>query len=240
MNDHDDTGMHEPFGPEYVRPPKADCPDCPCCTAALCQTGRTSVLQCRGHVAQEELRATVANCPCSAESSTGTLAWRVMQVRAVSLATEKPLLPHLEIVLSAVAHGQASPERAVEIGVLAARNLVKVADSGEELTEYGRRYLEARAESRQATAVQVIDVDVETRLARVMLAERRTERLVTVPMDQLANRHTALKPGELPGSVLFAQANCAADRDEDVVLTQVRNPLLPGNFAGSRASEGGQ
>ncbi|MFJ8385541.1 hypothetical protein ACIQ9Q_13715 [Streptomyces sp. NPDC094438] len=32
----DDYPFHEPFGPEYVRPRSADCPNCPCHTQGVC------------------------------------------------------------------------------------------------------------------------------------------------------------------------------------------------------------
>ena len=41
--------MTETFGPEYVKPAPRECPDCPCCSLALCEKGRTSLQECRGH-----------------------------------------------------------------------------------------------------------------------------------------------------------------------------------------------
>ncbi|MEW2568417.1 hypothetical protein [Streptomyces sp. NPDC047070] len=221
MNFHDGA---EPFGPEYVRPANADCPDCPCCTNALCVKGRASLWRCAGHVGDESLKQTVAGCPCSAETTRGTLAWRALRVRAVTLATEKPLPAPLEVKLSAIAHGQfltVSPD----VTHLIARGLV--VSGGTELTEYGRQYLWARTEVRTPTMIRVVDVDASSRTARVFLSGRAVHRPVTVPMDQLANGHTGLTSAQLPGAALHAYANCQAVHCDDVVLTRVTNPLLP-------------
>jgi hypothetical protein len=34
---YDEGDFHEPWGPEYVHPAPASCPNCLCCTARLCQ-----------------------------------------------------------------------------------------------------------------------------------------------------------------------------------------------------------
>ncbi len=242
MNDHYDDASAERFGPEYVRPANADCPNCLCCTAALCERGRASFLMCTGHV-DDAHRAVVALCPCSSQSATGSLAWQAMRIRAVTLATEKPLTAPLERMMSAGAHGQALDDED-SVRQLIARGLIAEDTSG--LTEYGRLYLAARTEPRQVTTVLIVDVDERTRTARVAVTGRPADRPVTVPMDQLANGHTKLLARELPGVVLHAQANCAAERDEDVVLTQVRNPRArfgadsaAAAFAAGRRAAGG-
>lgn len=225
MND-DDAGMVESFGPTYVRPTPPVCANCTCCTGELCALGRASTRQCVGHVRDEE-RAAVTDCPCSSETAHGSLAWRAVRVRAVTAATEKPVPAPLEALLRAVADGVVVSDPGDGLRVLAARRYLDLPETGPRLTEFGRLYLAARREARQATPVIVQDVDVRTRTARVVVVGRRTDRTVTVPMDQLANRHTALTPAQLPGAVLHAHANCAAVLDDDVVLTQVRNPRLP-------------
>lgn len=227
MNDYDDAGMVEPFGPEYVRPTSPVCANCTCCTGELCVLGRANTRQCAGHVRDED-RARVTGCPCSSEAAHGSLAWRAVRVRAVTAATEKPLPSPLETLLLAVADGETLNFPGDGLRVLAARRYLDLPEgSGPRLTEFGRLYLAARREARQTTPLIVQDVDVRTRTARVVVVGRRTDRTVTVPMDQLANRHTALTPAQLPGAVLHAHANCAAVLDDDVVLTQVRNPRLP-------------
>lgn len=238
---HDD--VFDSFGPEYVRPQNPDCPDCLCCTAALCERGRASVQRCAGHV-DDGHRSTVAGCPCSAESTHGSLAWRMLRIRAVTAATEGPLPVALEAALRGVEHGTVVADGD---GVLAAWGMVEGQEDGVRLTEYGRLFLVARTESRQSTAVLVHDVDVRARTARVVVVGRATGRALTVPMDQLANDHTGLTPQELPGVMLHAYANCGAVRDDDVVLTRVSNPRLPatrsvaGEFrAGVRAARDGQ
>lgn len=238
MNDYDDAGMVESFGPEYVRPASPACVNCACCTAGLCEQGRASVLRCVQYV-QDEFRAAVAHCPCSSETARGSLAWRAVRVRAVTVATEKPLPSPLETLLLAVADGETLNVPGAGLHVLAARGFLDLPESGPRLTEFGRLYLAARREARQATPVIVQDVDVRARTARVVVVGRRTDRTVTVPMDQLANGHTGLTAAQLPGAMLHAHANCAAVLDDDVVLTQVRNPRLPAApFGPARFSAG--
>jgi hypothetical protein len=224
MNDNDEVGMVEPFGPVYVRPGVSPCANCGCCTAALCERGRASVSACAGNAADED-RATVVNCPCSSETAHGSLAWRAVRIRAVTAATERPLPDPLGALLAAVAAGDvvSDPEG---LRILQARRYVD-ASGPVRVTEFGRLYLAARREVRQATPVIVHDVDVRARTARVVVVGRRVDRLVTVPMDSLANRHTGLTPSDLPGVTLYAQANTTAVFDDDVVLTQVRNPARP-------------
>lgn len=232
---HDD-GTFDFFGPEYVRPPNPDCPDCSCCTAALCERGRVSVRECAGHV-DDEHRSVVTGCPCSSESARGSLAWRVLRIRAVTAATEEPLPVPLEVALRGVEHGTRIAQlRGGDsvVGHLVARGMVDAdAEGSTRLTEYGRLYLAARTESRQSTAVLVHDVNVRARTARVVVVGRTTGRVLTVPMDQLANEHTGLTPEELSGAVLNAYANCSATHDDDVVLTRVSNPRRPATQFGA-------
>jgi hypothetical protein len=241
MTDYDDAGMVEPFGPDYVRPAPAACSNCTCCTRALCELGRATTSACAGKVGDQD-RALVAGCPCSSETAHGSLAWRAVRVRAVTAATERPLPEPLETFLKAAAAGEevSDPEG---LRILQARRYLDAGPAGPRLTEFGRLYLLARTEARQATPVIVHDVDVRARTARVVIVGRTADRLVTVPMDILANGHTGLAPAQLPGSTLHAHANCAAVHDDDVVLTQIRNPALPvGSYrralfsAGARAA----
>lgn len=226
MSDNDDAGMVEPFGPEWVRPAAAPCANCGCCLASLCELGRATTAACAGCVGDED-RSTVAGCPCSSETAHGSLAWRAVRIRAVTAATERPLPDPLGALLRAVAAGEAVTDWE-GIRTLQARRYV----DGDGLarprvTEFGRLYLAALSMARQATPIIVHDVDVRARTARVVVVERTADRLVTVPMDILANGHTMLRPEQLPGATLHAHANCAAVHDDDVVLTQVRNPALP-------------
>uniref|UniRef100_UPI003F49B3D6 hypothetical protein n=1 Tax=Nonomuraea sp. CA-251285 TaxID=3240002 RepID=UPI003F49B3D6 len=56
----------EPFGPIYERPANPDCPDCDCCTAVLCERGRSSLWGCLlADNTDPELRKRLAECPCS-------------------------------------------------------------------------------------------------------------------------------------------------------------------------------
>lgn len=226
MNDYDDdAGMVEPFGPDWVRPAATPCANCTCCTAALCEQGRASTSACAGSVGDAD-REIVAGCPCSSETAHGSLAWRAVRIRAVTAATERPLLAPLEALVRAVAAGQvvSDPEG---LRIVQARRYVDEGPAGLRVTEFGRLYLAARGEARQATPIIVHDVNRRARTARVVVVGRTADRLVTVPMDILANGHTQLRPEQLPGATLHAHANTTAVHDDDVVLTQVRNPLLP-------------
>ncbi|MEV6738611.1 hypothetical protein AB0N14_17450 [Streptomyces sp. NPDC051104] len=225
---YDEEGpFHEPFGPEYVRPKQADCPNCPCCSAALCERGRADVTGCTNHTS-DETRATVAGCPCSAESTHGAMAWHMARIRAVTAAKTKPLLPAAETLLREIATEQPvnDPDGTL-LPQLTVRRYVELGENGPRLTAFGRLYLDARVEQWAATAVTVVDVDKKARLARVVLARRVADSTVSVPMYQLANSGTGLGVDELPGVTLHAYANTAAARDEDVVLFGISNPRVP-------------
>lgn len=62
MGDYD---FHEPFGPVYVAPTGGDCPDCECCTKALCDHSRRQespfMRDCQMHSGNPGL---VRGCPC--------------------------------------------------------------------------------------------------------------------------------------------------------------------------------
>ncbi|MEU4576080.1 hypothetical protein [Nonomuraea sp. NPDC023979] len=61
-----DHAYSEPFGPLYERPANPVCPNCDCCTAVLCEQGRTSVWGCLiAHDTDPELRKRLGECPCS-------------------------------------------------------------------------------------------------------------------------------------------------------------------------------
>lgn len=61
----DDFPFHDPLGPAYVRPIPASCPDCGCCTRALCEKGRANPPGCVGSTnAPDQIRRKVAECPC--------------------------------------------------------------------------------------------------------------------------------------------------------------------------------
>lgn len=238
MNNYNDGGMAEPFGPTYVRPDLA-CANCTCCTAELCELGRASTRSCVGHVRSEH-RMNVTDCPCSSETARGSLAWRALKIRAVATATEKPLPEMLETILQAVADGTRVIDTGAGLRVLAARRYLDLPPSGPRLTHFGRMYVAARREPRQATPILVHSVDMRARTAQVVVMGRAADRLVTVPLDILANKRTGLTPAQLPGATLHAYANCAAVLDDDVVLTQVQNLRAAARFsAGVRAARQG-
>ena len=63
---YDEPQFHEPFGPLYERPANPDCPNCDCCTAVLCEQGRSNVWGCLlAHDTDPDLRKRLADCPCS-------------------------------------------------------------------------------------------------------------------------------------------------------------------------------
>ncbi|MFD0209194.1 hypothetical protein ACFVH9_08650 [Streptomyces hirsutus] len=225
---YDDEGpFHEPFGPEYVRPANADCPDCDCCTAVLCATGRASVLGCVGHAGDEAVER-VRGCPCSAESTKGTLAWRAGMIRAVTFATEKPLREALEQLLFRIADGEGCGSLADLLPKLTVRRYVRVRpDGAPELTDFGRAYVGARRGARRIMSVVTVRfVDREARTVQVLIPSFSSDQLVTAPMDQLVNSRTGLTVDTAGSVTLHADVNVDAREADDVVLTKVRNPHL--------------
>ncbi|MBA0053493.1 hypothetical protein E0L36_22215 [Streptomyces sp. AJS327] len=208
--------MDEPFGPEYVRPPQKDCPDCACCTVDLCERGRTSLLECVGLTAAEH-KDTVYGCPCSAATTRHTAAWRAGQVRVTRLARELPIGLEAEALLSALASGQ-DIDASDLFAQLKVRGLATLTvDLRPVITDLGRTYLAARDDDRATAGVRVVDVDKKARTARVEVAAWRPEEPVTVLLDQVTS-DTGRSADELP-EWLAAEANCHAPDADRLVLT---------------------
>jgi hypothetical protein len=222
-----DGPTHEPFGPVYVRPANPDCPDCACCTAALCAMGAASVMECSGHVDDAEAIAQVTNCPCSAESTRGTLSWRAAMVRATTFATEKPLREELELLLRLVADGEELGGRVELLPKVVVRRYVRWAPGRKaELTDFGRAYLDARQGPRVESLVAVQSVDEAARTVQALIPAYSADQPVTVPMDILANSRTQVGPAGLTEVTLYAEVNPGARDADAVVLTKVRNPAV--------------
>lgn len=230
--------MSETFGPELVRPAQKECPACGCCSAQLCERGRDSVMECVGLTPTVD-RHVVQGCPCSGEMTRGTAAWRAGRIRSTLQALVMPLAPEVERELRVVASGLAAGSAyGLAPQLLACRY---IADGGERpvVTELGRAYLAARDEPRTTTAVHVELVDVRARTARVIVVGWSLDEAVTVLMDQLTAA-TGLRPAELPGRFLEAEANCETAAADDVVLSAVRMaPALVQSW-GSPWQGGGQ
>ncbi|MER6976011.1 hypothetical protein [Streptomyces carpinensis] len=222
---YDEGPEHEPFGPEYVRPKQADCPNCPCCTEALCKRGRTNVIGCAGHVDPDN-HQTVLNCPCAAEETPGTMAWHMARIRAVSAAKGSSLPAETETLLRAIDTGQPTDDPTGRVEQLTLRRYVTVVDGRPQITQFGRLYLDARVEPWAATALVVQDVDQKACMAQVVVARWSADVSVSVPMYQLANPTTFLGLDELPGVMLHGYANTGATAADDVVLINVTNPRL--------------
>ncbi|MFJ1606946.1 hypothetical protein ACIOHS_26785 [Streptomyces sp. NPDC088253] len=240
MSMYDDGPVHEPFGPEYVRPKNADCPDCDCCTAALCAKGRASISECSGHVDDAELLERVTGCPCSAESTRGTLSWRAAMIRAVTFATEKPLRPELESLLTRISEDEPYADAAALLPKLTVRRYVQWRPGLEPVvTDFGRAYINARwGLPRQVTSLVVQSVDPEARTAQAVVTAFSVDQLVTVPMDQVLNTRTGLTVDAF-GDTLHAEVNADARDAGEVVLTKVSNPAMavtarPGSPDGAR------
>lgn len=221
--------MIEPFGPEYAEPPaaRADCPDCGCCSARLCERGRSTVMTCAGLTAGPA--ETVADCPCSGELTAGTMSWRLARSRAARRASERPFPRPVEDVLRAAANGRpvdASSEQARALVLL--HYLAPGRDDGSlVLTEFGRVYLMTVDHPRYLSPLLVVSVDTRSRLAQVLVEAWSNETAVTVPADQLV---AALGGGDissLPGARLMCSANTWAETADDVVLTAVQVPPMP-------------
>jgi hypothetical protein len=58
----------DPEGHRWVRPGSTPCPNCPCCSAALCEKARTDpwegLRECAFHAARADWD-TVKDCPCA-------------------------------------------------------------------------------------------------------------------------------------------------------------------------------
>lgn len=230
--------MIEPFGPEYVRPPQPDCPNCPCCSVNLCERGRSSVHECRG-LTSEETREAVHGCPCSAATTPGTHAHKLAKIRVVRLATEMPLPPLVESLLRALVEGEELTGDEDGLPQLRIRGLVADVDGRPAVTDLGRFYLRARGESRFTTSVEVRAVDWKARTVEASVVCWQGQEPVTVLLDQVLAESKLPAEEVVPGLVLEALANCGAELADDLVLTDVRPLLLPGAGAASDAETGG-
>lgn len=215
----------EPFGVDYLRPAQDACPNCPCCSAALCRRGRRDFLECSGHT-DAESRSTVAGCPCSAATTEGTAAWRYALTIATLQAAELPLPEPVEDVLRSLAGGRTTvPDPHGLLLALRLRGFVQTRADLLAVTDAGRAYLAARDGARIAVRGRVLDVDDAENTARIVLEARPDER-VTVLLDQLSAL-TGVEPYELPGLELDAVANLDAERAEEIVLTGIRARPAP-------------
>lgn len=216
----------EPFGVDYLRPAQDACPNCPCCSAALCRRGRRDVLECSGHT-DPVARSTVAGCPCSAATTEGTAAWREALTIATLQAAELPLPEPVEDVLRSLAGGQTTvPDPHGLLLALRLRGFVQTRGDLLAVTDAGRAYLAARDGARIAVRGRVLDVDAEENTARVALDVDRPDARVTVLLDQLSAL-TGVEAYELPGLELDAVANLDAERAEEIVLTGIRARPAP-------------
>lgn len=217
--------MSEPFGPEYVRPAQPDCPNCGCCSAALCERGRSSVMACEG-ACGDAFRDTVRRCPCSSDLTVGTMNWRLGRLRAAKRAAEQPFPPNFEAVLQAAAAGAPvdpdSPE-AVALGLV--HFLAPNQPDGHlVLTEFGRIYLLGRDRPQYQSLLYVVTVDEEQRLAEVLVTAWSDVTTVTIPADQVLSAVGGGKLSMLPGMRLMCAASAWAESAEDVIVTAVQVP----------------
>lgn len=214
--------MIEPFGVDYVRPEEPPCPDCPCCTAALCRRGRVCLHGCQG-LTPEVCRALVYNCPCSSRLTPGTHAWRLDRIRVTRYATEHPLAPAAEAALRALRRGEVVTDLPV-LAALRVASFVAEPDDGDfVVTELGERYVTARSELRMPTVVDVLSVDRATRTAQCLVLSYSETEPVTVLLDHLA-MEAERTAGEMPGMWLEAHANHRAVSADEVVLTRIVAP----------------
>ncbi|MET7722956.1 hypothetical protein [Streptomyces mirabilis] len=219
----------EPFGVDYEHPAEADCLNCPCCTARLCERGAQSAHQCHG-LTPEEFRATVYNCPCSSPLTRGTHAWRLDRIRATLYATEHPLSPGVEVVLRALAQGETADDLQALARLRVAGFVAEPADEVFTVTELGQFYLDMRSAPRFPTPLEVLSVDTKARTAQCVVVGFHISEPVTLLLDQL-QAETKLSAEELPGTWLEAEANCHAADAMDLVLTRITvAPPLPAGF----------
>jgi hypothetical protein len=216
--------MVETFGPEYLRPAQKDCARCGCCSADLCAKGRNSLLRCQGHTSAET-RGTVADCPCSAESTRHTAAWRAAQVRVTRMAKELPVTATAEALLRSLTGRQVPHEPGEAFPELKLRGLVQLVHGMPAITPLGRTYLAARDDDRAPAAVRVVDVDKQARTARVEVPDWRPGETVIVLVDQIVS-DCGLSIDALAGQSLEADANVQAEDADLLVLTGFR-PAAP-------------
>lgn len=214
---------NEPFGPMYLRPTQAPCPNCPCCSARLCEKGAASAMQCYGHVSDPASVPAVSACPCSADTTRGTHAWRLSQIRVVKHATEHPLPKAAENVLRALASGESFEDPTEELCGLRSRGYADGDEDAWRITLLGRRYLLALDEPRYTSAVYVNSVDDKTRTAKVVVIGWHMHKEVTVLADQLGNA-VDLPLTKLPGLYLDAKVNLGVTDPDDLVLTRIQMP----------------
>lgn len=223
-------------GPEALRPAQAECPNCGCCSAVLCERGRHRTTGCTYPLVEAAYADLVADCPCSAPTTRGTAAWRLDQVRIVRHAIDRPMTAASEDVLRALLDDDAVNAPGFVVTALRAWEYIAVDDGMLSITDRGRRYLTARDEPRFAAQLVVDTIDRATRTARVVLDDWRGGP-VTVLLDQLTGE-TDLPPSQLSGRVLRGMANITAATADDVVLTQIRvaEPLPEAWTAGHAVS----
>lgn len=63
----------------WIKPEAEPCPDCPCCSARLCEAGRQNALGC-ALLCDGNDWSTVRDCPCSAATTEGTAAHRIRRL----------------------------------------------------------------------------------------------------------------------------------------------------------------
>ncbi|MCY0957660.1 hypothetical protein [Streptomyces sp. H27-H5] len=221
--------MTETLTPECVKPEPRLCPECSCCSMALCERGRATLQRCEDHTPKTS-RGLVAKCPC-------TGSWQAARYWATMHATTEPLAPRVEAVLRAVAAGTASHDMAEQVHQLMDFRYVVFQESRPRLTRPGAWYLEGRDQPRYRTPVHVEMVDAAARSARVIVVAWSLTDGVDVLLDQLVVE-TGLQPAELVGRHLEAEANCAVARAAaDLVLTRVTvAPPLPPQWVAPAAA----
>ncbi|MCM1964907.1 hypothetical protein [Streptomyces sp. G1] len=217
--------MSEPFGPDYEEPPaaRADCPNCGCCSARLCQAGRDNVQACVGLTAAYPER--VRDCPCSSDLTAGTLAWRRARVVACRHASEMPFGPNVEAVMRAAGAGEPLDVDSPEVQALTLCHfLAPGTDAGGlVLTELGVTYLRCRDEPRFQSPLVVLSVDPVHGTAAVLVTAWSDVTAVTVPLiDLLTAVGEDFPLPQLPGQRLMCTANAWAEDVEDVVVTAVQ------------------
>lgn len=70
----EDHSLEAPEGHRWMKPAPNDCPNCPCCTLALCQKATATLGECfmyLGSNADDQVRDAVWDCPCQLAEGTG-------------------------------------------------------------------------------------------------------------------------------------------------------------------------
>jgi hypothetical protein len=141
------------------------------------------------------------------------------------MVTELPVSAPAERLLRSLTGRQVPHEVGEDFPELKLRGLAQLVHGMPAITALGRTYLAAVEDNRAPTRVRVVEVDSQTRTARVEVPAWRTDETVTVLADQITS-DCGLALDSLAGQWLEAEANAGAEDADRLVLVGFR-PWAP-------------